>query len=85
MGLVNRVVPLGRALDVALDLARVIGENGPLAVEATKRVARESRDWTVREGWDRQADIIQRVRNSDDAREGATAFAEKRRPTWKGR
>ncbi len=85
LGLVNRVVPAGSALDAALELAGVIADNGPLAVAATKRVARASLDWTFEGGWEKQDEVIRPVFVSEDAMEGAAAFAEKRKPQWKGR
>jgi len=85
LGLVNRVTAEGGALDGALSLATTIAANGPLAVAVTKEIARSSRDWTVAEGLKRQDDLMSPVFASEDAREGATAFAEKRSPVWKGR
>src|SRR3984885_12769298 len=84
LGLVNRVVPDGTALDGALALAEVIVANGPLAVAATKQIARAAADWTVEEGWQRQEELYKPVFASADAREGAAAFAEKRAPVWRG-
>jgi enoyl-CoA hydratase len=81
LGFVNRVTD-GPALDAAKELAGRIGENGPLAVAASKRLIRESYLWSEEEMWDRQAKIIDPVFNSNDAREGSTAFAEKRKPNW---
>jgi enoyl-CoA hydratase len=85
IGLVNRVTPEGEALAGALALAETIAANGPLAVAATKAIARGTGDWTSDEGWARQAELMAPVFASDDAREGATAFAEKRPPVWRGR
>jgi enoyl-CoA hydratase len=85
VGLVNRVTAEGGALDGALQLAATIAQNGPLAIAATKAVARGSGDWSFAEGWQQQAELIAPVFASEDAREGATAFAEKRAPVWKGR
>jgi enoyl-CoA hydratase len=85
LGLVNRVTPDGQALAGARELAAVIAANGPLAVAATKQIARLQADWTLAEGWERQAEIYKPVFASEDAREGATAFAEKRSPIWRGR
>jgi enoyl-CoA hydratase len=85
IGLVNRLTDEGAALDGALDLAATIATNGPLAVAATKQIARGTVDWTWEEGWRRQAEITAPVFASEDAIEGSTAFAEKRAPVWKGR
>jgi enoyl-CoA hydratase len=85
IGLVNRLTDEGGALDGALELAATIAGNGPLAVAATKQIARGSTDWTLDEAWRKQAEIMQPVFTSEDAKEGATAFAEKRAPVWKGR
>ena len=84
LGLVNRLVPDGAALDGALRLAEVIAANGPLAVAVTKQIVHAQADWTLTEGWQRQAEMYKPVFESQDAREGATAFAEKRAPVWRG-
>ena len=84
-GLVNRLTDPGEALAGALALARKITESGPLAVRATKKIVRDGGDWSAEERWERQAEIMRPVLTSDDAREGATAFAEKRAPVWTGR
>jgi len=84
LGLVNRLTD-GPALDAALELAAAIGANGPLAVKASKKVIAESRLWTESEGWPKQQAIVGSVFQSEDAREGAAAFAEKRAPVWKGK
>jgi enoyl-CoA hydratase len=85
LGLVNRLAEPGEALATALELAGAIAVNGPLALAATKRVMVESVDWSDAEFFERQAEIIDPVMRSEDAREGATAFSEKRAPVWKGR
>jgi enoyl-CoA hydratase len=85
VGLVNRLTPAGGALDGALELAATVAANGPLALAATKQIARRTADWTTEEGWARQAELMAPVFGSEDAREGATAFAEKRAPVWRGR
>jgi enoyl-CoA hydratase len=85
LGLINKVVPDGTALDEAIAMARLILGNGPLGVEASKMIISQSGDWTSEEMFRRQDVMIDRVTNSEDAREGATAFAEKRRPVWRGK
>jgi enoyl-CoA hydratase len=85
LGLVNRVVEPGSALEGALELAAAIAKNGPLALAATKKILVQSSDWTDEEFWQKQMEIAGPVMGSEDAREGATAFAEKRDPVWKGR
>jgi enoyl-CoA hydratase len=84
LGLVNRVAEPGAALEAALELAGTIVANGPLALAATKRVLAEAPGWPAGEAWARQAEIAGPVFASDDAREGAAAFAEKRPPVWRG-
>nr|WP_312986212.1 crotonase/enoyl-CoA hydratase family protein [Comamonas koreensis] len=84
LGLVNRLTEPGGALDAALALAQTIAANGPLAVAASKQVASQSGEWPLAEMFDRQAVITAPVFSSQDAREGAAAFAEKRPPVWKG-
>ena len=85
LGLVNRLAEPGGALDAALELAGDIVKNGPLALIASKEIVQGSRDWTEEESWEKQGPIAGPVMGSEDAREGATAFAEKRDPVWKGR
>jgi enoyl-CoA hydratase len=85
LGLVNRVVRDGSALDAALDLAETIAANAPLALTATKQILDELDAWDGDEFWARQGAIAGPVIISADAREGAVAFAEKRPPQWTGR
>ena len=85
LGLVNRLSPPGTALAGALALARTVADNAPLAVRATKRVIVESGAWAPDQMWDRQTELISHIFTSEDAREGARAFAEKRAPKWQGR
>jgi enoyl-CoA hydratase len=85
LGIVNRVSDPGGAVDAALELADAIAANAPLALTASKRIIVESPGWPDGEEWNRQGEISGPVFTSEDAREGATAFAEKRDPVWKGR
>lgn len=84
-GLINAVTPSGGALEAAKALAAKICANGPLAVSVTKQLIKDSAEWTEAEMFERQMDISQKVFTSEDAIEGATAFAEKRAPQWKGK
>jgi enoyl-CoA hydratase len=84
-GVVNRLADPGKALDVALELAASISVNGPLALAATKQIVASSVEWSEDEFWVEQGKLLPAVFGSEDAREGATAFAEKRPPVWKGK
>jgi len=84
LGLVNVLAEPGSALDAAIALAERITANGPLAVAATKRIIVESRGWSPNEMWSQQTRILMPVFSSNDAKEGAIAFAEKRPPKWTG-
>jgi enoyl-CoA hydratase/carnithine racemase len=85
LGLVNRVVSEERVLDEAVALAGRIAENGPLAIRVTKKLMWEALDVSRDEGWERQAALAPEVFGSDDAKEGARAFVERRAPNWIGR
>jgi enoyl-CoA hydratase len=85
LGIVNRLTEPGGAVDAALELAGEVARNGPLALKASKRIVQSSGDWTDPEAWEKQGEIAGPVMVSEDAREGAIAFAEKRDPVWRGR
>jgi enoyl-CoA hydratase len=85
LGLVNRLVPTGGALDAALGLAAEITANGPLAVRISKKIVAESLGWPAEDKWARQREVADPISSSEDAREGAVAFAEKRPPVWRGK
>ncbi len=84
-GVVNRIVEPGGAVDGALELAAAIAKNGPLSLIASKQIIQEQQDWTLENMWAKQGEIAGSVMVSEDAKEGATAFKEKRDPVWKGR
>ena len=84
-GLVNRLAAPGAALAEALELAGDIVVNGPMAVAISKQIVVESADWPASEMWTLQRPHVDAVEGSDDAREGALAFVEKRAAHWTGR
>ncbi|MDM7488413.1 crotonase/enoyl-CoA hydratase family protein [Rhodococcus sp. CSLK01-03] len=84
LGLVNRLAAESEVLQEALALAETIAANGPLAVQASKKVVTESPGWPPAEAFERTRRIVMPVFDSNDAREGAAAFTERRTPVWTG-
>jgi enoyl-CoA hydratase len=84
-GLVNALAEPGGALAAAREMAARVAANAPLAVRATKAIVAGGADWPADEFWDRQRPLAAPAFTSEDAREGARAFAEKRPPRWTGR
>jgi enoyl-CoA hydratase len=84
LGLVNRVVPRDKVVDAALALAALIAENAPVAVRSSLRMVREAGDLSEADAWRLNSELAAVVGSTKDAIEGATAFAEKRKPNWTG-
>jgi enoyl-CoA hydratase len=85
IGLVNELCEPGKALEHALALAAVVARNAPLAVQASKAIVRGALDLDEQAGWELQDRLGLPLLVTEDGKEGARAFAEKRPPVWKGR
>ncbi|MBU0514273.1 MAG: enoyl-CoA hydratase/isomerase family protein [Proteobacteria bacterium] len=85
VGLVNRVVPAGELLPEAMTIAQKICRNAPLAVQAAKEAIYRGLEMPLAEGLRLEQFLAEPVRQSEDAREGPKAFAEKRSPRFKGK
>src|SRR5919112_369173 len=85
IGLVNRVVAEGEALNAARELAAEISANGPLAVRHAKAAANRTLDVDLVSGLEFEADQFALLFATEDAREGMNAFGEKRKPEFEGR
>jgi enoyl-CoA hydratase/carnithine racemase len=83
-GLVNRVVPREQLMATALEVARRIAANAPLAVQAAKELALRSRGLDLASGLRLEQVVNRMLMATEDAREGPAAFAEKRAPRFKG-
>lgn len=85
IGLVNRLVPAAKVMDEARRVAATIIENGPLAVQAVKKSAMACSGLTLAQALDKEMEIGLTIGASEDAKEGARAFKEKRKPVFRGR
>ncbi|MEO9188564.1 MAG: enoyl-CoA hydratase-related protein [Acetobacteraceae bacterium] len=84
-GLINKVVPPEKLVDTAMDYARRLANLAPLALQAAKELAIRSRDVDLNTGLRIERLVSELLRRTDDAKEGARAFAEKRQPNFQGR
>ena len=78
------MVPQAKVVDEALALAALIAENAPVAVRASLRMVRDAGDLSEADAWRLNSELAAEVGSTKDAIEGATAFAEKRKPNWTG-
>ncbi len=81
-GLIGRVVDDGKALDAALEIAQMIADNGPIAVQAIKAAVIAAESLSEEDGLAKELELGQPVFKSKDAREGPKAFAERRKPNF---
>jgi enoyl-CoA hydratase len=85
LGLVNEIVLEDGLLDRAIDWAHRITANAPLAVQATKESVLRCLALDLEAAYDLEQEISSKVFQSEDAKEGPKAFAEKRKPVWQGK
>lgn len=85
LGVIARLAEPGAVVAEAITLARQLGAGAPLSVRATKALVREAARWSDEQLLSRQSELNRDILASQDALEGARAFAEKRRPQWSGR
>jgi enoyl-CoA hydratase len=85
LGLVNELCEPGETVGRALELAERVTANAPIALKLSKQIALTAPQLPEEEGWLLQDRVAGPVMTSEDAREGASAFAERRAPRWRGR
>jgi len=84
-GLINEIVPSSELMSEAEKRASVICENGPLAVRAIKELAVKSQYMQLEQGLRMEVMMQSLLKTTEDAKEGPKAFAEKRKPLFKGK
>jgi enoyl-CoA hydratase len=84
-GLVSRVVPADQLMPTVEEIAAKVLECGPLAVRSIKQAVLRGREMTLEEGLKLESELTGKIFATEDAREGPTAFAQKRKPEYKGR
>jgi E-phenylitaconyl-CoA hydratase len=84
-GLVNKVVPMAALMETAMDYARRIAANAPMAVQVAKELAVRSRDVDLATGLRLEQLMLRHLQGTEDVQEGTAAFAQKRQPQFKGR
>jgi len=85
LGLVDHVVPMSRLMSKCEEIAIEICKSAPLAVQRIKQAALRGLDLPLADGLKLERELFKRLQKTEDAREGALAFAEKRPPRWKGK
>lgn len=83
LGLVEKIVPPGKVMEAALELAAKIIKKGPLGVAAAKKVLNRTRDLNLEQGLELESDLWANLTATEDMKEGARAFMEKREPKYK--
>jgi enoyl-CoA hydratase/carnithine racemase len=83
LGFIEKVVPPGKSMEAALELAARIVEKGPLGVAAGKKVINRARDLSIQQGLELESDLWANLTATEDMKEGARAFIEKRKPQYK--
>jgi enoyl-CoA hydratase/carnithine racemase len=84
IGLANKIVDAGKAVDAAIELAEKIVKNAPVSVQETLKVAKLTQDFDEAELFEAMLAAGAIVRQTEDFMEGPRAFMEKRKPVWKG-
>lgn len=85
LGLVDHVVPMSRLMTKSEEIATEICKSAPLAVQRIKQAALRGLDLPLADGLKLERELYKWLQGTDDAREGALAFAEKRAPQWKNK
>jgi len=83
LGLVEKVVPTGKKIEASLEFLSKVMEKGPLGVRAAKKVINRVRDMNLSHGLELESDLWANLTATEDMKEGARAFIEKRKPHYK--
>jgi len=82
---VNRIAPVDRYLEEAIRLAEEIAARAPIAIRAAKQMINRAYERSLSDGLAEEKQEFYNLFATEDQKEGMRAFAEKRKPEWKGR
>jgi enoyl-CoA hydratase len=84
-GLVEKIVPADKLMEEAMAMAATVAQKSPIAIKLAKRAMNTVEDMTLKDGYRFEQQLTADLSHTEDAKEAAAAFVQKRKPVFKGR